>query len=520
MPKRTGEKPKIPDILGYNSVLIGLLGHVDSGKTAIARMISEIISTAGLDAHPQSKERGITIDLGFTSLILGKNLVTLVDVPGHADLIRSVVASANIIEGGILVIDGKEGMQVQTAEHLVILESLNIKNIIVAINKIDLISETQAERLEKQVRRFLRGSVFGDQVPIIRVSAKKNNGASRLKKALEQLIEVILKKRNLQDSEDSVNSIETIENDLIYPIDHHFKLKGIGLIVTGTILSGIIKTGDLLTILPQNLKTKVKSLQVFYQDLTSVPKGFRVGASLSFPGKTIEGLSRGNIITNNPDLFTKGEITEIKLNINNYFKSSIYFGSQINATLGLLTVNARIFPFRISGNKKILIKSLKKSFFTEVIEENGKIGAFLWFLKPVYLKKGEKILLSRLDLPPTTLRFFGTGTIESIIQSRIIPTVFYFKKKIGRVRNSKYGPNTFLIEGLARSKQGAETLIGNKLEPPLGKIVSTFGKKGVVVATIRKITKDKKNKKIIIKDGDEVVLTLIRELELQKDKSY
>ena len=79
-------KDKIP-------VNIGLFGHIDSGKTAIAAVLSEIISTAGIDAHPQSKERGITIDLGFTSFILNKYLITLVDCPGHADLIRISASS-------------------------------------------------------------------------------------------------------------------------------------------------------------------------------------------------------------------------------------------------------------------------------------------------------------------------------------------------------------------------------------------------------------------------------------------
>jgi len=119
------ETPKVDNITKYHSYLIGLLGHVDCGKTAIARQLTEIVSTSGLDAHPQSKERGITIDLGFTSFIEDDLLITLVDAPGHADLIRSVVASGRIINGAIVVLDGREGIQVQTAEHMVILELLN-----------------------------------------------------------------------------------------------------------------------------------------------------------------------------------------------------------------------------------------------------------------------------------------------------------------------------------------------------------------------------------------------------------
>ncbi|MBY9004042.1 MAG: selenocysteine-specific translation elongation factor, partial [Candidatus Lokiarchaeota archaeon] len=84
---------------------IGLFGHIDSGKTSVAGILSEFISTAGIDAHPQSKERGITIDLGFTSLILDDYLITLVDGPGHADLIKISASSVEIIDLAVIVID-------------------------------------------------------------------------------------------------------------------------------------------------------------------------------------------------------------------------------------------------------------------------------------------------------------------------------------------------------------------------------------------------------------------------------
>ncbi|GAI80699.1 unnamed protein product, partial [marine sediment metagenome] len=106
-------------------VHIGLFGHIDSGKTALAAVLSEFISTAGIDAHPQSKERGITIDLGFTSLILEEYLITLVDGPGHADLIKISASSVEIIDCALIVIDITKGPQIQTGEHLVMIESLD-----------------------------------------------------------------------------------------------------------------------------------------------------------------------------------------------------------------------------------------------------------------------------------------------------------------------------------------------------------------------------------------------------------
>ena len=198
MARKIDKKPIIKNITQYKSVLIGLLGHVDSGKTAIARLISQIVSTSGLDAHPQSKERGITIDLGFTSLIMDDILITLVDAPGHADLIRSVVASANIIEGAILVIDGKEGIQIQTFEHLVILESFGIKNLLIVINKMDIISEEHANKLEEEIKKRLSDSVFGSNFLIVKISAKENTGTEILKENLLHLVRSI-KKSRIQD---------------------------------------------------------------------------------------------------------------------------------------------------------------------------------------------------------------------------------------------------------------------------------------------------------------------------------
>ena len=114
-------------------VHVGLMGHIDHGKTALATALSEKVSTAGLDKHPQAQKRGITIDLGFTMFRLDKYLVTLVDAPGHADLIRSVVAGSNIIDAAILVVAADEGPKIQTGEHLVVLQMMGVESLVVAV---------------------------------------------------------------------------------------------------------------------------------------------------------------------------------------------------------------------------------------------------------------------------------------------------------------------------------------------------------------------------------------------------
>jgi selenocysteine-specific elongation factor len=154
MSKKSGDAPRI---LNIN---IGILGHVDSGKTSLARALSTELSTAALDRNPQSQERGITLDLGFSAfsaelpprlqhLPYDKLQFTLVDCPGHASLIRTIIGGAQIIDVMFLVIDINKGIQTQTAECLVIGEILT-NNMIVVLNKIDLIPESgRADKVDK-----------------------------------------------------------------------------------------------------------------------------------------------------------------------------------------------------------------------------------------------------------------------------------------------------------------------------------------------------------------------------------
>ena len=325
----TSKKPSVEDITSYRSLLFGLLGHVDCGKTALARQLTEIVSTSGLDAHPQSKERGITIDLGFTSFIEQDLLITLVDAPGHADLIRSVVASGRIIDGAIVVIDGREGIQIQTAEHMVILELLNVTNVIFVINKIDVTSSDRFDEIEHQLKNLLKLTKFNENCPIMGVSAKTGTGIKSLR-------------QKIIDFANTIPKVEQPPNHFTYPIDHYFKKKGIGVIVTGT-TQGILSVGETLTIIPHLIKVKVKNAQVYHQNVEKIPHGFRAGLVIS--GIEENQLQRGDILTNKPTKFTKVELLETQFSISTHFYKSVKFGSQVNVTYGMITTTARFFPF-------------------------------------------------------------------------------------------------------------------------------------------------------------------------------
>jgi len=125
------------------NVNVGVLGHVDSGKTTLCKTMSTVGSTAAFDSNPQSKERGITLDLGFSSFVLAdKWNITLVDCPGHASLIRTVIGGAQIMDLMLLILDINKGFQIQAAECL-ILAQITCSHLVVVLNKVDVIPEEQ-----------------------------------------------------------------------------------------------------------------------------------------------------------------------------------------------------------------------------------------------------------------------------------------------------------------------------------------------------------------------------------------
>lgn len=236
-------------VLNFN---IGVLGHVDSGKTSLAKVLSTVASTASFDKHPQSQERGITLDLGFSSFMVpipehlkdsGYDAVqfTLVDCPGHASLIRTIIGGAQIIDLMMLVIDITKGIQTQTAECLVIGE-ITCEKMIVVLNKIDQIDEAKREKeiskMSKRISRTLETTKFKG-VPIIPVSARPGgqevvDGSNAI--GVDILIKVIAENVFLPN--------RITEGPLIYAIDHCFGIRGQGTIMTGTILSGKVSLND------------------------------------------------------------------------------------------------------------------------------------------------------------------------------------------------------------------------------------------------------------------------------------
>jgi selenocysteine-specific elongation factor len=245
-------------------VHVGLMGHIDHGKTALASALSEKVSTAGLDKHPQAQQRGITIDLGFTMFVLDRFLVTLVDAPGHADLIRSVVAGSNIIDAAILVVAADEGPKIQTGEHLVVLQSMGVERLLVVVTKIDLVTPEKLTSIEDKMRVILTNTQFGN-AEFVRVSTLKGIGIDELRAALLRML---------------TPRVRDTESPLSIPIDHAFPIKGHGTVITGTIQRGSIRLNETVEIAPLDKKSRVRSIQTFGEEREVAYAGDRVGVNV------------------------------------------------------------------------------------------------------------------------------------------------------------------------------------------------------------------------------------------------
>lgn len=443
------------------NINLGIFGHIDHGKTSLARVLTEVASTSSLDKLPESKKRGITIDIGFSSFKLGNYLITLVDAPGHADLIRAVVSAADIIDLAILIVDAKEGPKTQTGEHLLILDNFKIPTIAV-LSKIDIASEEDIKKTETFVRAILNSTEHLKNSKILKISTKENIGIEDLKNTIKETL-------------NNMDIVRNTEDYLKMPIDHGFPIKGIGTVVTGTILKGTVEVGDVLKILPLNIEVKVKSIQKFKENVNRAYAGDRVGMALQ--GIDSKELFRGCLLTsiNSKLKVVKNIVAKIK--ISTIFKYNLKPRMKVHLNIGMLVIPAKIIPFQ-----RIDIKGKMENVILKEISKGDECYCAFQLEEEAVAEVGDKILITKLDLPPTTLRICGKGeiidfsTIEDLnIKKEII--------KRGTIRIDK---NRILIEGLATSKEGAEKLVNSEVIIPekniVGKIKGTFGTKGYLMA--------------------------------------
>ena len=345
---------------------IGVLGHIDSGKTSLVKVLSTVLSTAALDKHPQSQKRGITLDLGFSALsipmpshlpqLYSSLQLTLVDCPGHASLIRTIIAGASIIDKMLLVIDATKGIQTQTAECLVISELLITSSLVVALNKIDLVEESKLDQVENKIRTMLDRTKFKGNYFLVRTAASPREGEAR---GVNELISTTLGSIiQLPD--------RTSNRPLYYEVDHCFPVKGLGCVLTGTILEGSLRVGDNIEILNLGVQKQIKSLQSFHVNIGEAYKGDRVAACIGpFDSKLIE---RAVVCT--PGTLRVFTCCVLKVKKIPYFKHEVNGKSKYHITCGNETVMGTCLFFSTSISNQNF--SLDVMYQYEPLLENSK----------------------------------------------------------------------------------------------------------------------------------------------------
>jgi selenocysteine-specific elongation factor len=400
------------------NINVGVLGHVDTGKTSLVKTLSSVLSTAALDKSKQSRARGITLDLGFSAFLLplpeqlrggqqnssnnasspdnnesesnsgdkkkkkknkskggvgsssisNSNLdqkydllqVTLVDCPGHASLIRTIIGGAQIIDMVLLVVDATKGMQTQTAECLVIAE-MTTRNLIVVLNKIDMFPENEREErlllAEKKMRMALRGTKFEDATMVgisacvggEKVAAVGGSGGGGYVGAsvtttnayggvsgthnIHGLLDV-LQSQMKAPNRDARPSPERFH----FAVDHCFPIKGQGTVLTGTCLSGSARPNDMVEFPTLATQKKIKGLQMFRRKANIIQQGDRAGICVSnFDAKLME---RGTIASPGTIKLIHGAIAVVRKV--RFFKGQLNSGGKFHISVGHQTVMATV----------------------------------------------------------------------------------------------------------------------------------------------------------------------------------
>ncbi|MCK4307702.1 selenocysteine-specific translation elongation factor [candidate division WOR-3 bacterium] len=266
------------------SLIIGTAGHVDHGKTELIKALTGIDT----DRLPEEKEREMTIVLGFAFIDLPKyGRVGIIDVPGHERYLKNMITGVSGIDLALLVIAADEGIMPQTREHFEILGFAGISRMIVVLTKIDLIDEEIIEEAIMQIEDLLEGTRYADS-KTIKVSSKTGEGLSELKQVLDEVICSMPAKKT--------------SGVPILPIDRSFMLKGVGTVVTGSVVNGILRLGDKVCIYPRKLTSKIKQIQVHNELEKEIDAGHRVGVNLA--NIKVKEVDIGDVLSEEGGLFT------------------------------------------------------------------------------------------------------------------------------------------------------------------------------------------------------------------------
>jgi selenocysteine-specific elongation factor len=291
---------------------LGTAGHIDHGKTALVGALTG----RETDRLPEERRRGISIELGYAPLELpGGRRLSVVDVPGHERFVRTMVAGATGVDMFLLCVAADDGVMPQTREHMAVLRGLGVDTGVVAITKAD-VGEPE-----------LAAEEAADLVPgarVVQVSAVRRTGLDALLGALASVA------ARLPGRVDAAG-------DARLHVDRSFTLRGIGTVVTGTLWSGSVGAGDVVSVLPRGLPARVRSVQVHDEPVERASAGQRV--ALNLVGLGWRELGRGDVVVGDGSALRPGYLLDITLDV------QVRRGTRVQVHHGTREVPARVVPF-------------------------------------------------------------------------------------------------------------------------------------------------------------------------------
>ena len=382
-------------------VNIGTIGHVDHGKTTLTAAITTVLSKKGLsekkaydqiDAAPEEKARGITINTAHIEYQTEKRHYAHVDCPGHADYVKNMITGAAQMDGAILVVAGTDGVMPQTREHILLARQVGVPYIVVFINKTDLVDDPELlDLVEMDVRDLLNSYGFpGDDVPVIRGSARAAlDGDAKAEEAIMQLM----------DACDSYipAPARDIDKPFLLAIEDVMTISGRGTVVTGRVERGVAKLGDEVEIvgIRETQKSVITGLESFRKTCDFVQAGDNVGVLLR--GINRDQVQRGQVLAK------PGSVTP-----HTKFKASVYVltkeeGGRHTAFLSNYRPQ---FYFRTTDVTGVITLPAG----TDMVMPGDNVELTVELIHPIALEKGTKFSIREGG------RTVGAGTVNEIIK--------------------------------------------------------------------------------------------------------
>jgi selenocysteine-specific elongation factor len=346
---------------GSRYITVGVAGHVDHGKTSLVRALTDIDT----DRLKEEKGRGLSIESGVALLSSNHDIsIALMDVPGHTDFLKNTIRGLSCVDFAVLVVAADDGVMPQTLEHLHILALNGVKDGCVVLSKADLVDKETLEMAELELRDALTGS-FLDGKRIMAFSALDGRGVEEIRRCIYEVSETLTPK------------------DASLPfrlwIDRIRGFPGFGTVVSGTVLSGTLKPGDPLAIMPAGIDTKARSLESHHEKIPKASAGQRIGINLH--KVPMDNVKRGMVASEPASLRT-------------YYKYNVYL--RIPDTI--------IQPIRNRQKVKIHIGTAVVNATVVLMEkdrlESGEDGfAQLRFMKPLAAIPGDTFIICLMNMP-------------------------------------------------------------------------------------------------------------------------